>query len=191
NHAVAAIEQQHGRARALIFALMDHQILIINVERDHRAAGGLLASKRVKQSFGNIQIQRVAEFVWLRRAARFDSGGEIARVVAAETAFPERGQQIAQSFESQEVDRFVGDFKSRIDVLLSWRADLTAGRLLWRRSDLRRLGRKIALFESAQNGLAKLLHRTLGVHFLEAVVLRLEAALQQKIRKAVHQFLQI
>ena len=134
NHAVAAIEHQHRRARTLILALVDHQIRIIEFDRKRRA----VALHRVEERPADVHIQRVAEFVWLRAAARFHAGGQVARVVPAEAALAERGQQVLQRLEAQKIERLVGDFKTRLDIRLV-PADLPAGRLGRRRSHARRL----------------------------------------------------
>ena len=60
---------------------------------------------------------------------------------------------------------------------------------------LHQLRRKqVALLQRAQDGFAQLFHhlfaRALRIHFVDSE-LRFEAALQQKIGKAAHQFLQI
>src|SRR5271170_2662439 len=82
NHAVAAIEQKNRRARALIFALMDHQVGVIELDGNARA----VALNGVEKRCANVHVQRVAEFIGLRRAAGFHSGGEVARIVPAKAA---------------------------------------------------------------------------------------------------------
>ena len=85
NHAVAAIQHQHGGAGALIFALVHVQVRIIHVQRDF----GAFPPDRGEQRFADIQIQDVAEFVDLGCAGGFDAGGQIARIVPAEAGFTE------------------------------------------------------------------------------------------------------
>ena len=61
NHAVAAIEHQHRRARALILALVNHQIRIIELNWD----SGAIALHRVEQRPADVHVERIAEFVLL------------------------------------------------------------------------------------------------------------------------------
>ena len=65
--------------------------------------------------------------------------------MAAETGFAERGEQVLQRLESEEIDGFVGDFEAGLRVGLI-AADLTAGRFARRRRNLRRLLRNESLF---------------------------------------------
>ena len=134
NHAVAAIEHQDGGARALIFALMDHQIGIV----DFDGQAGSIALDGVEQRSADVHIQRVAKFVGLGGSAGFDAGGEITGVVAAETALAERSEQIFQSFETEKIEGLVGDFETGLDVRPG-SAGLTAGSLRRRRRNLRAL----------------------------------------------------
>ena len=63
---------------------------------------------RVEDRAARIEVERVAELVRLRRAGRFDAGGQVARVVAAEAALAERAEQVAQRAVAEEVERLVG-----------------------------------------------------------------------------------
>src|ERR1700733_1802689 len=83
NHAVAAIEQKNGGARALIFALMDHQVGIIEFEGNACA----IAANGVEERAADVHVQGVAEFIGLRRAAGFNAGGQVTSVVPSKTAF--------------------------------------------------------------------------------------------------------
>ena len=149
NHAVAAIEHQHRGAGALILALMDHQVGIIELDGHGRA----VALDGIEKRSADVHVQRVAKFVLLRSAAGFDAGGEIARVVPAEAALSERGEQILERFESEKIERLVGDFKSRFGVRLMF-ADLAAGRLRGRRRHARLiLLRDVAFFFHALDDL--------------------------------------
>ena len=67
---------------------------IIDLDGNFRA----VAAHGVEERFADVEVQRVAEFVGARSAAGFDAGGEIARVVAAETALAERAEQILAAF---------------------------------------------------------------------------------------------
>ena len=79
DHAVAAVEHQHRRARALILALHDHQIFVVvtSMPAPCGRSGGtgcrrlaLRASRCTAFSSvrAGVEIQRVAELVRLRRA---------------------------------------------------------------------------------------------------------------------------
>ena len=111
---------QHGRARRLVLALMHLQIAVLDVQRQVQA----FALNRVRQRRGDVEVQRVAEFVGLRRAAGLDAGGLVARVVAAEVRFAQRAQQIAQRAKAEEVEPLVGDLEARLRLRV---ADLPAG----------------------------------------------------------------
>src|ERR1700730_14889185 len=134
NHAVAAIEQHHSRAGAVILALVDHQVWVGNLDGDLHT----IPAHRVEQRFADIQIQRVAEFVLPRDAACFHTGGEIPRVVASEAAASERAEQILQGLEAEKIDGLVGDLEARFHALLRL-ADLSTCAGLRRGSHLRGL----------------------------------------------------
>ena len=55
----------------------------------------------------------------LRRAAGFDSGGQVARVVRAEARLAQRAQQILQRLEAQEIDALVGDLDLHASLALA------------------------------------------------------------------------
>ena len=61
------------------------------------------------KSLRDIQVQRIAEFIRLGRAAGLDASCEIARIVRAKAGFAERAKQVLERLESQKVDGFVGD----------------------------------------------------------------------------------
>src|SRR4029077_10052031 len=82
DHAVAAIEQDYGCARAVVFTLMDHQVRVGDFDGNFAA----VAADGVKERFANVEIERVAKFVLAGDAAGFNSGGQIASVVATEAA---------------------------------------------------------------------------------------------------------
>src|SRR5215472_17379279 len=88
DHAVAAIEEQHGGAGRLILALMDHEVAIVHLERNF----GAFAADRVGECFADVEIERVAEFVGAGYAAGFDASGKVTGVVASKTAAAERAE---------------------------------------------------------------------------------------------------
>ena len=141
NHAVAAVEHQHCGAGALILPLRDHQVLIVDVDAA-RCVARPAALDRVEDRGGGVEIHRVAELVWLRRAASFDAGRQIARVVPAGTAVAKRSEQIAQRLVAEEVERLVGDLELDLSCPHPDRplcAALTLGLEIRRRRDVARL----------------------------------------------------
>src|SRR5260370_7268299 len=86
NHAVAAIEQNHGGAGAVVFALVDHQVGVSNLDGDFHA----VAADGVEERFAYVQIQRVAEFVLSRTAAGFYPGAQIPRLLSPPPSPPTR-----------------------------------------------------------------------------------------------------
>ena len=86
---------------------MDLQVAIFEIQGEPKA----FALNRARECRGDVEVQRVAEFVLLGGAAGFDAGGHVAGIVASEAGFAERAEQIAEGFESQEVQALVGDFE--------------------------------------------------------------------------------
>src|SRR6266849_1828585 len=60
---------------------------------------------------GDVEIKRVAKFIEPGRAAGFDAGGKITRVMASEARFPQRSHQIAQGLVTEKVQTLVRDFE--------------------------------------------------------------------------------
>ena len=121
NHAVAAIQHEHGRAGALILGLMHVQIGIFQWNRNFEA----FALDGRKQSLADVQVDRVAELVRLGSPAGFDASRQIARIVGAEARFPERTEQVLEGLESQKVNGFVGDLN--IDLAIRVAGPALAG----------------------------------------------------------------
>src|SRR5579875_693893 len=80
DHAVAAIKHQDRGARALIFALANLQVLIIQIQWNFETP----ALDGSKQRRIYIQIQRIAEFIAPRGAMGFDSGSHLPRIMTTE-----------------------------------------------------------------------------------------------------------
>ena len=99
---------------------MHLQVAVLDIQRQVQA----FALDRVRQRRGDVEVQRVAEFVGLGGAAGLDAGGLVAGVVAAEARLAQRAQQIAQRAEAEEVEPFVGDLEARLRLRV---ADLSAG----------------------------------------------------------------
>src|ERR1700722_8810984 len=86
---------------------MDLQVGILDVQR----YGQPFALDGVRKRRGNVEVQCVAELIGLRRSTGFDTGREIARVVASETRLAERPEQVAQRLEAEEIETLVGDLE--------------------------------------------------------------------------------
>src|ERR1035437_10713268 len=67
----------------------------------------------------DVEIQRVAKFIRLRRAAGFDTGCPVAPVMASKTRLAQRPQQIAQRLESQKIEALVGDLELHLLLCLA------------------------------------------------------------------------
>src|SRR5271156_4368456 len=107
NHRVRTVEHEHRSAGRLVFALVDLQIGIFNVERQ----GETLALDGTGERGRYVEVERVAELIGFRRPAGLDAGRKVASVVASKAGFAERAEQVTQGFEAQEVEALVGDFK--------------------------------------------------------------------------------
>ena len=75
------------------------------------APDGRCARDRVQDRRARVEVHRVAELVRLGRAAGFDAGRHLARVVPAEAALADRSEQIAQRAIAEEVEALVGDLE--------------------------------------------------------------------------------
>ena len=85
-------------------------------------AGDRLASRAWRWTafssvLGGVEVQRVAEFVGLRRADGFDARRLVARVVAALAALAERSQHVAQRPVPEKVERLVGHLEGDARLL--------------------------------------------------------------------------
>ena len=212
NHAVGAIEQQYRRARTLVLALTDLEVAVIEFERQ----GEAVAANGGEQRRVDVQVQRVAELVRAGGAVRFDAGRLLARIVAAETGFSERGKQILEGLEAQEIERLVSELE--LDLALPGLVGLRGPALRQFFSTLRRLvyrdiaflrepleqlvdqfserrvlvvfgaaqqlieqlfGNQALLAKGLEEFLMEFLHGLGPVHFVEAVSVLVEAALEE------------
>src|SRR2546427_10413505 len=96
---VATIEHEHGGAGTLIFALVDHQVGIVQLDGNLRP----LAANSVEQGGADVEVEGIAKLVVPGDTAGLDPGGQITRVVPAKAALAERRQQVLQRFESEKV----------------------------------------------------------------------------------------
>src|ERR1700686_1406528 len=98
---------------------MHLQVAVLKVQRKPEA----FSLNRRRKRRRDVKVQRVAKFILLRRATRFDARRHVAPAMTSKTPFPERTQEIAQGFESQEVEALVGDLELRLLLRV---ADLSA-----------------------------------------------------------------
>ena len=75
-----------------------------------------LPRHRIQDRAAGVDVHRVAELVQLRRAAGFDAGGHLARVVPAEAALADRPEQVAQRPIAEEVEALVGDLELEVGL---------------------------------------------------------------------------
>ena len=59
NHAVAAIEKDDGGARAVVFALVDHEVGVGHLDGNF----GAFATDGIEERGGDVHVESVAEFV--------------------------------------------------------------------------------------------------------------------------------
>ena len=76
-----AVEHEHGRARGLVFALMDVEVGVLDVQGQLEP----LALDRAGEGCCYVEVQSVAKLVQLGSAAGLDAGRHVAGVVAAKT----------------------------------------------------------------------------------------------------------
>jgi hypothetical protein len=94
---------------------MHLEVAVLDVQRQVQT----FALDCARQRGGDVEIQRVAEFVCLRCTAGLDAGGLVACVVTAEVRFPKRAQQIAQRAKAEEVEPLVGDLEARLRLRIA------------------------------------------------------------------------
>ena len=80
DHRVRAVEHDDRGAGALVFALVDVQVVVFEIQRQSDAFAG---NRRLERS-GGVEVERVAEFISLRGPVRFDACCPVACVVTAE-----------------------------------------------------------------------------------------------------------
>src|ERR1035437_3584299 len=137
----------------------------------------------------DVEIQRVAKFIRLRRAAGFDTGCHVARVMASKTRLAQRPQQIAQRLESQKIEALVGDLELR---LLLCAADLSTdarllGRIMWL------IDRNVVfLLHALDQLLDQLFEFALHLHLLEPVAhfLVKHLAIEQRLLEGAFQLIE-
>src|ERR1700692_3669026 len=95
---------------------MHLQIAVLKVERKPEPFALYSRGKRSR----DVKVQRVAKLILLRRAARFDPRCHVARVMPSKTRLAERPEQIAERFESQEVEALVGDLELRLLLRIAY-----------------------------------------------------------------------
>ena len=108
DHRMRAVEHEHRRTRRLVLALVDLQVAVFDVQRQFEP----FALDCIRKRGRDVEVERVAELVGLRRSAGFYARGHVARVVTAKARLAERSQQVAQRFESQKIEALVGDLEA-------------------------------------------------------------------------------
>src|SRR5262245_62044881 len=96
DHAVTGVQQQHGRARAFILGLTDHQVLILQIDRSPQA----LTRYGSEQRRADVQIESVSEFILLGGLIGFDACRKVHCLVPAEAAPSERSEKTPEQAES-------------------------------------------------------------------------------------------
>ena len=115
NHAVAAIEQQHGSAGALVIALVHAQVGIVQLE----GQPGPIAAHGVEEGGPDVQVDGVAEFIGLGGCRGFYASGQVARVMPPQAALSQRAHQVFERAEAQKIDGLVRDFKTHARLLVT------------------------------------------------------------------------
>ena len=69
------------------------------------------ARERVQQRLVHIEVQHIAELVWLAPSVRLDAGCEVWSIVTAEVRLAERAQDGAKGLVAEEVDCLVGEIE--------------------------------------------------------------------------------
>ena len=105
---MAAVKHQHRSARALVLALRDHQVLVVDL------GGPAGALHCVQNCGGGVEVHRVAELIGLGRAAGIDAGGEIAGVMPAGAGVARGPEQVPQRLVAEKVQGLVGDFEPHL-----------------------------------------------------------------------------
>ena len=166
---------------------------------------------------GNIEVERVAEFVRPGCAAGLDAGGQVARVMASEAGFAQRPHQIAQRLEAEKVQALVGDFKFGLLSLAGLSANARLPRRIVRFIDadvifllhafdqlldqfveraihlhlakpfLHFFVQQISIQQCLFDGAAQIVKRLLAISIHVVEHVVLEAALQQVIRERAEQ----
>ena len=185
---MAAVEHDHGGARALVVALRHHQVGVVDV--DPGAAACRLPPRAVdvqplhgvEDGAARVDVERVAELVGLGRGNRLDAGAQVPRVVQPRAAAAHRAEQIAQRAVAQEVQRLVGDLELHAagvlaDAAAGARAPLALG------LEVRRAGDEAALHHAVDDLLDEVLE-LLAHAFLIAVGRLAEQLLHARRRTA-------
>src|SRR5687768_16868651 len=88
-----------------------------------------------------IEIDRVAELVWLRCAAGFDPCRQVARIVTTGAAVAERPEQVAQRAIPEKIQRLIRDLELHVLLIVALAGTDTGPALtlrleIWRRRDV-------------------------------------------------------
>jgi hypothetical protein len=192
NHRVRAVQHHHRRARALVVALVHLQIVVLQIQRQLQPLARNRRAKRCRR----VQIQRVAEFVSPRSAARLNPRRPVPRVVPSKARFAQRPHQIAQRFEAQKVQALVGHLEADV-VTIAAIPHLPVRLVNPRRPILRHRGDVILPLHPLHQLVNQFVQRALGHHPVQQLarlavkkVTRLEHA-PQRLAQIVHRMVQI
>src|SRR6266404_4151667 len=94
-----AVKHDDGGAGRLVLTLMHLQVTVFNIDRQMQPFTLNGGRKRGR----DVEVESVAKLIGLGGPAGFDSGGQVARVMAAKAGAAQRSQQVAQRLEAQEV----------------------------------------------------------------------------------------
>src|SRR5437899_2369680 len=94
---------------------MNLQVGVLDIQRQREP----FALDGAGECGGDVEVERVAEFVRLCRSAGLDAGGEVAGVVASEAGFSQGAEQVAQRLEAEKVQAFVSDFELGLLLVLA------------------------------------------------------------------------
>src|SRR4051812_30967004 len=91
------------------------QILVLEVQRQAES----FALQGGEQGLADIEVHCVTELILTGRSTRLDSGRKLSGVVGSEARAAETSKQILESFESEEIDRFVRYVKLDVPLAVS------------------------------------------------------------------------
>src|SRR5205814_1157438 len=111
------------------------------------------AQQRVLQRFVDVDVEHVAEFVWLAVPIGLDARGEIRRVMAAEARLAERPEEIAQRLVAEEVDALLGQVELDVARGRSGDASWSGERLVPPGHLRRRVDLEVTFFDQPLNEL--------------------------------------
>src|SRR5690349_15612577 len=110
---------------------MNLKVGILDVQRDSEA----FTLNGIRQRGGDVEVQRVAEFIGLGRSAGFNAGCQVASIMTSKTRLAKGSQKVAQRLEAKEVQTLVGDLEARLLCLARLSTDARLARRIVRLVD--------------------------------------------------------